>query len=64
MYPLYNESFVAKPIEAFKELSIHGSTGSLQTRAMFKTSVKRQLSKLVITFSPKLVSSHNIIDYL
>ena len=32
------------------ELSVHGLTGSMRP---FKTSVKRQLSKLVIAFSPR-----------
>ena len=33
------------------ELSVHWLTGSLPTHAIFKTSMKKQLSKLVVTFS-------------
>ena len=45
---------VANLLKVFKELSVHGLTGSL----MFKTFVKRQLSKLFITFFTYELCNH------
>ena len=49
----------------FKELSVQGLTGSLPVRAtpLFKTSVKKQLSKLVITFFTKRLAIEAILEH-